>query len=134
MSNGKQCTVGWYVDDKKISHEDEDVVTDVLNMIEKNFGKPTIIREKEHSYFGMNIKLWDDHKFEISMKKQIKDAVDSFGEEISGTVTSPCARHLWEVNENAEKLSEEKTEMFHSVTAKLLYIEKTSEARYRGSN
>ena len=58
------------------------------------------------------------------MKAQILDAIESFGEEIEGYVLSPSARHLMTVDDNATKLSQAKQEIFHSVTAKLLYIEK----------
>ena len=33
--NGKQCTICWHVDDTKISHVDENVVSKVINNIEK---------------------------------------------------------------------------------------------------
>jgi hypothetical protein len=36
---GKQCTVAWYVDDNKISHEDPEMVSKVIREIEANFGK-----------------------------------------------------------------------------------------------
>jgi hypothetical protein len=36
---GSQCTVAWYVDDKKISHINPDVVTMVIEKIEEQFGK-----------------------------------------------------------------------------------------------
>ena len=44
--NGKQCTVAWHVDDNKISHIDEKVVTTILDKIEERFGKLTITRGK----------------------------------------------------------------------------------------
>ena len=121
--DGKQCTVAWYVDDNKISHDNPSVVSDVLKMIENNFGKLTVTRGKKHEYLGMNVVL-KDRFFEISMKKQIEEAIEVFGEEISGLVTSPCARHLLETREDAKQLDERKKEIFHTVTAKLLYIEK----------
>ena len=42
--NGKVCTMLWYVDDVKISHVDEKIVSNVINMLEKWFGKLTINR------------------------------------------------------------------------------------------
>ena len=30
MINGKQWTIVWYIDDKKLSHVDPNVVTDIL--------------------------------------------------------------------------------------------------------
>jgi hypothetical protein len=37
--DGKQCTVLWHVDDIKASHEDPNVVTQVLELINEVFGK-----------------------------------------------------------------------------------------------
>ena len=40
--NGKQCTICWYVDDTKISHEDSKVVDSVIKELEEGFGKMTL--------------------------------------------------------------------------------------------
>ena len=80
-------------------------------------------RGKKHEYLGMEIVL-KDKAFEISMKDQIDEAIEAFGEELHGTVTSPCARHLLESRDDIEQLDMRRKEIFHSVTAKLLYIEK----------
>ena len=37
--NGKQCTIGWHVDDLKISHEDPKVVTTILGLIYGRYGQ-----------------------------------------------------------------------------------------------
>lgn len=38
--NGKQCTVLWHVDDLKIAHEDPEVVTEAIDLLDKGeFGK-----------------------------------------------------------------------------------------------
>ena len=58
--NGKQCTIAWYVDDMKISHVNSDVVTEVINQIERRFGKMTVTRGKEHIFLGMKI-LYKDN-------------------------------------------------------------------------
>ena len=42
--NGKQCTIGWYVDDNKISHVDSKVVDEIIALIESHFGKMTVTR------------------------------------------------------------------------------------------
>ena len=42
MIDGAQCTVAWYVDDTKISHRDEKVVTQVIEKIEAKFGKMSV--------------------------------------------------------------------------------------------
>ena len=40
----KQCTVAWYVDNNKISHVDDTVVTNIIEKIEAKFGKMTVTR------------------------------------------------------------------------------------------
>ncbi len=43
MDNGKQCTISWYVDDNKISHDaDPKVVEGIIEKIESKFGKMTV--------------------------------------------------------------------------------------------
>jgi hypothetical protein len=111
--NGKQCTIVWYVDDNKISHQDPKVVTEILEEIKKHFGELTIERGDEHSFLGMNVKLLRDKKcIEIEMEQQIQEAIDAFGEDINGKVASPAAHHLFKTNDNAEKLSKKKWTFF----------------------
>jgi hypothetical protein len=53
---GKQCTILWHVDDLKISHEHPEVVTDIIDKLEKRFGKVSKLsatRGKKHDYLGM---------------------------------------------------------------------------------
>ena len=49
-----------------------------------------------------------------------------FGEDASTSVSSRVTNKLFEVREDADKLSENKEELFHSVLAKLLFIMKGS--------
>ena len=37
--SGKQCTVAWYVDDIKMSHETEQVLEDLSTLLNNEFGK-----------------------------------------------------------------------------------------------
>ena len=124
MVDGKQCTIVWYVDDNKVSHMDPKVVTGVMDEVEKHFGKLTITRGRVHCFLGMNITLRKDKKIEIEMQDQIQEAIAAFGEKLMGRVTSPSARHLMTVNDDAKKLVGKQKDVFHSVTAKLLFIEK----------
>ena len=52
------------------------------------------------------------------------EAIELFGEELEGKVTSPAQHHLFQVNKDAEPLEKNKKENFHSVTDKLLYLVK----------
>ena len=66
MIGGKQCTVVWYVDDNKISRVDPDVVTRVVEVIEKHFGKVTVTRGRQRTCFLRHAdhvqRQWDCHR------------------------------------------------------------------------
>jgi Reverse transcriptase (RNA-dependent DNA polymerase) len=54
--NGSQCTIVWYVNDLKISHQSKTVVTQIMDLMKDEFGKDmdlTITRGKVHDYLGI---------------------------------------------------------------------------------
>ena len=120
----KQCTIAWYIDDNKVSHVDPNVVDGVLNMIRALFGEITVSRGRKHTFLGMNIFMAENRTIQINMKEQLLEAIELFREPINGVVTSPAQHHIFQVNEKAEQLDEEKNKIFQTVTQKLLYITK----------
>ena len=72
----------------------------------------------------MNLKFTKDKKVEINMTPQIKKAIESFGEVINRKAATPATRDLHVVRENAQQLDEKRSDIFHSVTMKLMYIAK----------
>ena len=58
------------------------------------------------------------------MTKKLKEAIKCFGSTCGYDVKTSRAPHLWEVNENSERLDTEKAKIFHSVAAKILYVTK----------
>ena len=123
MIDGHQCTIVWYVDDVKVSHKDKSVVQDVIKNIEDYFGDLVISEGPTHDYLGMNITIRDDRRIEIEMKNQILEAINMYGNLPVEAVSSPASGHLFTVRDNVRKLSEKDANLFHSITAKLLYIE-----------
>jgi hypothetical protein len=68
--NGKQCTILWHVDNLQISHIDPDVNTDIIEMIDNEFGKVapfTITRGWIHDYLGMTLDFSEQGKVKIKM-------------------------------------------------------------------
>ena len=126
--DGHQCTIVWYVDDNKVSHKDKNVVDDVIDLIEKHFGKLSVSRGEDHTFLGMNIKIRKDKKIEIEMKDQLRETIKMFtdfeNDKIDEVVTSPAQKHLRECNEKCPKLEGSKSDIFHSIVAKLLWIMK----------
>jgi len=114
------------VADNKISHKDPVVVTEVLSQITGHFGELVISRGAKHDFLGINIKLRKYGLVEVEQHKQIEEVLARFGPFETHKFNSSCTNHLWNVNENAEKLDKEKADLFHSVVAKLLYITKRS--------
>ena len=55
--NGKKCTISWHIDNNKISHVDENVVSQVISDIEEKLGKMSVMSGNEQVCFGMNIKF-----------------------------------------------------------------------------
>ena len=122
MIDGSQCTIAWYVDDNKISHKDPAVVTRMINIIEEEFDTMTVTRGKEHVFLGMHIKYTNERTAEITMTDYLKEAIEESGMDISKTLPTPATKRLFDVNEKSPPLSRAEGEVFHSVSAKLLYV------------
>ena len=58
------------------------------------------------------------------MKDQIKEAITWLGESIDHIPKTPANRNIFSVDENSVPLRKERSDTFHSVVAKLLYISK----------
>ena len=124
--NGKQCTILWHVDDLKISHVDPKVVDEVIALLESEFGKEaplTVSREKVHEYLGVTIDFRVEGKVKFTMIDYIQNMLNELPADMLGTVISPAASHLFDVNDKAERLSSEKSEFFHHKNvAKLMFL------------
>ena len=120
--DGKQCTIAWYVDDTKISHVDPDVVTRIIQQIEEQFGKMTVTRGAEHVFLGMNIKYTKHGTAVISMKQYLQEALAECEMNITNTAANPARKNLFDVDAASPPLNKHDGEVFHSVSAKLLYV------------
>jgi len=123
--DGKQCTVLWHVDDLKISHVSSGVVSDVIAKLNSWYGEitpVTVTRGDIHEYLGMTIDYSTPGKVHIRMDDYTEALVVEMPDDMDGTASTPAAHHLFVVNPEAEKLSEESAELFHRGTAKLLFL------------
>jgi Reverse transcriptase (RNA-dependent DNA polymerase) len=106
MVNGKQCTIGWYVDDLKISHVEETVVEEIVAKLQEEYGKEALLsinRGKIQDYLSMKIDFSNEGKVVFSMKEYIKGMLEECPEELlkAGAEKTPAASHLFKVNEKA---------------------------------
>ena len=120
--DGKQCTIARYVDDTKISHVNEKVVTEIIEKIEEQFGKMTVTRGKKHTFLGMDITYTDEGTAKITMRQYLEEAILESGLTIKRKANTPARKDLFDVNDAARRISGDRAERFHSVVCKLLYV------------
>lgn len=111
LINGKQCTICWYVDDTKISHEDPKVADSVIKMIEDRFGKMTVKRAKQHTFVGMDFDLTTHGKVKIHMKEYIKECIEVYDDGIIKTARTPASHDLFIIKKDNKELGKHKSEV-----------------------
>jgi hypothetical protein len=126
MVDKKQCTVVWYVDENKVSHMSEGVIDDVIEKVRGHFGDLVVTHGKKHTFLGMQLVFNDDGSLQVDTKTYIQEAIKAFVEDVSAKVSSPATKKLFETNPDSPALDTERAEIFHSVVAKLLWVEKRS--------
>jgi hypothetical protein len=71
----------------------------------------------------MTIDCSVDGKVKFSMIGYIQNMLDEVPTDMGGEAATPAANHLFEVNEDGEKLLDEETaQLFHHYVAKLLFL------------
>ena len=97
--DGGQITVCWYVDDLKISHRDETIVSEFVMALAKEFGlKTTISRGNMHNYLEtyLNFGICPGTMM-ISMIKYLQKVIDKFPVVLRGTKACPAEDNVFKV-------------------------------------
>ena len=126
MIDGKQCTLGFYVDDNKLSHVDPKVVDGVLEMVEGYFPGLVVERGKALNFLGMELEFIGNKQVAIGTVKYIKDMAEEFGIDLLKKVSSPAAKWLFTTNDKSPKLKQEMMDKYVRFVAKILWVEKRS--------
>ena len=79
-------------------------------------------RGKVHKYLGMTIYYSSPGKIIVSMINYIGKMIDDIPEDMKGESATPAAHHLFDISEDATKLSQPNTDLFHHFVAQLLYL------------
>jgi hypothetical protein len=134
VSNGKQMTLCWHIDDMKASHFEKSKVDNMIkwlrlkyeHLFEDGSGAMKICHGKIHEYIGMTLNFSVPGECRVSMLPYVKEIIDDFttysGDE--NTTKTPAAEHLFKIDENAVKLDEETGKVFHNFVAKCLFLTK----------
>ena len=107
--HGQQCTVLWNVDDIKISHAEEQVVSQVLTELEKEYRKEaplSVRRGRKYNYLGMVLDYTKVGAIQVTMFDYIKNMLSDLPPIMNGKSRTPAPLHLFAVNEEALKLNE----------------------------
>ena len=62
--DGSQCTIGWFVDDTKISHKNPAVVTKIVDLLQSTFGKmqtPSLMSIQHLPYYHSPMHVFSQH-------------------------------------------------------------------------
>ena len=114
------------MDDLKVSHKDEDVVTAFAAAMGKEFGSGTTIkRGKVFDYLGMEIDFETcPGTMIVSMIKYLQKIIEEFPEVLTTTTACPAIDNLFTIREEEDRelISEEMAKQFHRTTAQLLFL------------
>ena len=121
-SNGTQCTTIVHVDDMMITCVVESIIDSVIKHLTDVYKELTVHRGKVLSYVGMTFDFTSRGKVSITMEGYINDIIELY--EIKGSAATPALDHLFDVRDNAVKLSPADRKVFHSRVMKLMYLAK----------
>ena len=118
----KQCSIGYYADDNIATHDSATILRQVAETVEKEVGKITVTTGDEHKFLGMNIKFNKNGTVTIDMQDYVKETLTDFPEKLRRTAASPARPDLFYVDNASLLLTQERSDIFHSIVMKLMWI------------
>jgi hypothetical protein len=142
--NGKQCTICFHVDDCKISHVSVEVLDNIIAWLREEYenvftdgsGKMKVARGKVHKYLGMMMDFTIKYVVKVTMIEYVNEIITSWdkacldfddGFEILNNckrIATPAPEDLFKDDDSAVKLGSVKAKVFHTITAKAMYVSK----------
>ena len=91
-------------------------------MLEKIYGVITTQTVKVLEYSGMTLDFTDKKKAHVQMDNFVEKIIEESTEGMKGEVMSPTANFLFDVNDDSKNLDDGCAQIFHTITAKLLFL------------
>jgi hypothetical protein len=135
ITEGKQMTICFHVDDCKLSHRKKKVLdTMIKNLLEEyesifkeGTGSMTMSRGKIHKYLGMTLDYTVCGQVKITMFDYVDEILTAFDKAEprgGGTNTNAVPDSIFKVDDSFVKLDQNKAVEFHNLVAKTLYATK----------
>ena len=126
MVNGKQLTMAWHVDNRKVSHEEERVLDELIAMMEEEFGQEaplSVSCSPVQEYLGMTLDFSKRGRVVVKMSNYVKSMLNDAPASMDGKAATPAGAHLFKINmEDLKLLSKEKKELFVHLVMQGLYL------------
>jgi hypothetical protein len=99
----------------------QELIDETIVELKRIYKNITMNEGKSQRYLGMLFDFESDH-VKVSMNDIIDGIILDY--KVEGIATTPAAHNLFTVDENSPKLDTKQKEIFHTITAKLLYLAK----------
>ena len=117
--NGKQITLCVFVDDVLATCVDRSTLDKFHAELRTKFDDLKFSISNDISYIGMRIRILEG-KIVLTMDGYVKDLLDKWPD--IKEYTSPATKALFDNDPNSPQLCKKDSELFHTTTAKLLYL------------
>ena len=124
VTDGKQCTIAWWVDNNCLTHLSDKVLHRIIKRIKLKFSKMAVTRGDKHTFLGMKLRFPGDGTVQINMKEYILEGIEVFNQSLRRSAATPTMKGLFSFDDQSKPLSEKKMERFMSVVMKLLWVGK----------
>jgi hypothetical protein len=118
--NGNKSTICVHVDDLLITSTSQPLLDELVAHLEAAYGQLTKKAGPEVDYLGMHFCFCD--KVTVSMDGFVKEILAEMPP--TSSAASPATSNLFAVRATSTQLDRTKSEKFHTMTAKLLYLSK----------
>ena len=100
------------------------MVTDIIVSLEQDYGKMQVTRGLTHDYLGMTLDFSQKGSVKINMTDYISSILADATEFKSGVAKTPASNDLFNVEKTSPPLDAKRSQRFHTITAKLLFLAK----------
>ena len=113
MINENQCTIGWFVDDNKVSHIDDSVNSMIADKIEDKFGKIFLTRGNNHTFIGMGIDFIGEKIVALTTPHHGHKDLEDLVKNTKVNVVNPATSKLFTITDEAKEINEKRKDHYH---------------------